>query len=370
MGIKAGLVGLPNVGKSTLFNALTKSQVPAENYPFCTIDPHVAITPVPDERLAKLQQFYGSKKIIPATMSFVDIAGLVKGAASGEGLGNQFLSHIREVDLILHVLRCFDDPDVIRAGGEIAPFDDYQIILAELVLKDLESIEKRLEKVAHQIKAHQSKPDLRKAFEAEQELLRALGDVLGREEIAKAQELLKEASVETVPLLSIKKFLILANVAENDLEDEAYKNNQYYQVLVEQFGANSVIPISAKLEYELQQLPDDEAAQMRSMMHIAGSGLETVVTKTFATLGLITFFTCGPQEVHAWPIPANLNVRDASGEIHTDLQRGFISADVFNCADLFALGTPKAVREDGKMRAEGQEYVVQDGDIILVKFNV
>ncbi|MGB8467860.1 MAG: redox-regulated ATPase YchF [Candidatus Babeliales bacterium] len=370
MSIKAGLVGLPNVGKSTLFNALTKSSVAAENYPFCTIDPHVAITEVPDERLERLLKIYNSKKIIPATVSFVDIAGLVKGAASGEGLGNQFLSHIREVDLILHVVRCFEDPNIVMSGTTIDPIADYEIIVAELMLKDLESVAKRIEKVDHLLKSAKNKPAEFKALSQEKELLEALRVALDALDAQAVRALYAQAPVETAALLSTKNFLIIANIAENELEDKRYEQNPHYQTLVNRFGAERVIGVCAKLESELSQLTDADATEAMALFGMTQRGLSGIIEKTYHELGLITFFTCGPQEIHAWPIKKGITVRAASGEIHSDLERGFICAELFNCQDLFALKTIAAVKEAGKLRTEGQHYLVHDGDIVLVKFNV
>lgn len=371
MSICAGLVGLPNVGKSTLFNALTKSSVPAENYPFCTISPHTAITTVPDERVVKLQKIYNSQKIVPATLEFVDIAGLVKGAASGEGLGNQFLNHIREVHLILHVLRCFDDPTVTYSRpDEIDPLTDYEIIITELMLKDLESIDKRLLKVEHLLKSSKNNPVQHKELLQEQALLKELNQALNNFNTAHVRELIKQAPASTIPLLSAKNFLIIANISEHDISDDAYKQNKYYQQLIEKFGADRVIPVSAKLEYELSQLQPDEQQELASMMGLTTRGLDSIIERTYHHLGLITFFTCGPKEIHAWPIKAGTSIRAAAGEIHSDLERGFICADIFNSADLFTYGSEQKVKEAGKARIEGQEYIVQDGDIVNIKFNV
>jgi GTP-binding protein YchF len=370
MSIKAGLVGLPNVGKSTLFNALTKSSVPAENYPFCTIEPHLAITNVPDERVEKLQKIYQSKQTIPATVSFVDIAGLVKGAASGEGLGNQFLSHIREVDLILHVLRCFTDPDIIYSGAQLDPLADYDIIVTELMLKDVETITKRLEKVHHLMKGAKNKPAELKELTAELETLNQIQKALDAQNLANVHDALTKNPLTTISLLCAKNFLIIANVGEHELEDDAYKKNEHYQALVKQFGAERVIPICAKLEAELMVLDDAQAEELMGMLGIKERGLKTIIKKTYEHLGLITFFTCGPQEIHAWPIKKGISVRKAAGEIHSDLERGFICAEVFNGADLFASGSLSKIKELGKMRTEAHDYIVKDGDIVLVKFNV
>lgn len=367
MAISAGLVGLPNVGKSTLFNALTKSSVPAENYPFCTIDPHLACTFVPDPRIEKLKDLYHSQKTIPATVQFVDIAGLVKGAASGEGLGNQFLSHIREVDLILHVLRCFQD---IISPEERDPLVDYEIIITELMLKDLESVTKRIEKVTSQIKARKSDPKKLKELEVELELLNKLAKALNDSDVTQIQNLLKDAPPDTVSLLCAKNFLILANFSENELAQNAYEQNPNYKKLVERFGKERIIPVSARLEYELTLLNEEEKKEMRSMLEVTTDNLSEIIKKTYQELNLITFFTCGPQEIHAWPIKKGLTIRQAAGEIHSDLEKGFICADVFNSADLLELKSQVKLKEAGKLRTVGQEYFVADGDVVLVKFNV
>lgn len=370
MSISAGLVGLPNVGKSTLFNALTKSSVPAENYPFCTIDPHIACTAVPDSRVEKLQAIYKSGKIISSTVQFVDIAGLVKGAASGEGLGNQFLSNIREVDLILHVVRCFEDPNIILTQEVIDPLADYEIIMTELMLKDIESVDKRKIKATQLLKSAKGNIIETKELTQELALLDELLAALNGHNHEKVQKLIHESSVKTIPLLSAKNFLIIANVSEEDLSDDTYKNRDYYKRLVTHFGQDRIIPVSARIEAELAQLEPKDQEEMIAMMGIKQRGLDTIIARTYKHLGLITFFTCGPKEIHAWPIKKGITIRKAAGEIHSDLERGFICAEVFNCADLFAYGSEAKLKEAGKMRTEGQDYIVQDGDVVLIKFNV
>ncbi len=367
MNIKVGLVGLPNVGKSSLFNALTKSSVPAENYPFCTIDPHVAITPVYDERMDKLQALYGSKKQIPATIEFVDIAGLVKGAASGQGLGNQFLGNIREVNLILHVLRCFEDVNIIRDGGAVDPINDYEIIINELMLKDLEAVEKRQEKIAIQLKKQGLPAQEKKDLLLEQALLTELQQYIDKLDVQGVRKAVAACPVATIPLLSAKNFIVVANISEEDAANP--EQNKHVQRVMQVFGNDRVIPICVRTELELSLLPDAEKQDFMQMLNIQESALHTVIEKSYKNLGLITFFTCGPQEIHAWPVERGVTIRAAAGEIHSDLERGFICAEVFNYVD--TRSTPlKALKDVGKIRTEGKEYLVQDGDIILVKFNV
>lgn len=372
MAIKAGLVGLPNVGKSTLFNALTKSTIAAQNFPFCTILPNVAVTPIPDKRLLNLARIFGSKELLPCSINFVDIAGLVKGASEGQGLGNQFLSHIMEVDLIIHVLRCFEDDDIIHVNNKVSPLQDFETIVTELMLKDLESLEKREAKLVGLIKKA-SDNKVKKAFEDEQKINVLLKQALNNFDSMAVSQIFEDAKkngITLIPLLSAKKFLIAANFSENQMQNLSFESEQAYQDLVAKFGVGRVIPISAKVEEDLSKLSDDEQIEMRQLLEIDEAGFNQLILKTYAELDLITFFTCGPKEAHAWSVKKGASAPAAAGEIHSDLERGFICVEVYNYADIISLGSEVAVKNAGKMRVEGKDYVIQDGDIIHVRFNV
>jgi GTP-binding protein YchF len=375
MAIQAGLVGLPNVGKSTLFNALTKSSIPAENYPFCTVDPNVAITPVPDARIDKFVAIFKSPKIVPATMKFVDIAGLVKGASQGEGLGNQFLGHIMEVDLILHVLRCFEDDNILHVHNKISPLDDFEIICAELMLKDLETVARREEKIVS-LGKKQMDAQQQKELELEKDFLEKIKKALNSgtiDSLKQIQELVLQAKaqgVQVCSLLSSKNYLIIANIPEDDCTGHNYENNERYKQLVSYFGKSRVIPISAKIESELAQMDDASAQEMLMSLGIEHKGLDEIIMRAYENLGLITFFTVGPKETHAWGLKKNTCVLRAAGEIHSDLERGFICAEVYNCEDLFAVGSETVLRTQGKIRTEGKDYIVRDGDVLHIRFNV
>lgn len=365
--MKLGIVGLPNVGKSTLFNSLTKAGAESANYPFCTIDPNVGIVSVPDERLKVLGDLYQSEKVIPAIIEFVDIAGLVKGASKGEGLGNQFLSNIREVDAIVHVVRCFEDTNIIHVEGSVDPGRDIETINLELIFSDLEIIERRISRVA---KAAKNDKDMAK----ELELLERLKNHL--EEGNMAKNLLLDDEDEkklmaTYNLLTAKPVIYAANVTEDDLADDG-ASNKYVQA-VRDIAAkenSEVFVISAKLEQEIAELDDEEKKMFLEELGLKESGLEKLIKASYRILGLISFLTAGPKETKAWTIKAGTKAPQAAGKIHSDFERGFIRAEIVNYDQLVECGSYNAAREKGLVRSEGKEYVVQDGDVILFRFNV
>jgi len=364
MGFNCGIVGLPNVGKSTIFNALTSAGAQASNYPFTTIDPNVGVVDMPDERLDKLAEIYQPKKLTPTTMEFVDIAGLVKGAAQGEGLGNKFLANIREVDAIAHVVRCFEDPNVIHVAGKVDPKEDIEVIEAELMLADLDAIEKRLYKAEKLTKTGD-----RKAME-EVEFMRRLKDMLSRgEPIRRASHSEEETLwLKNYALLSAKPVLYVANVAE-DMTDKPNQLVDAVKKIAADEGAKVVV-ISGQVECEIAQLPRGERTEYLAGMGLKESGLDRMIRAGYELLGLITYLTAGEKEVRAWTISRGTKAPQAAGKIHTDFEKGFIRAEVFHYDDLIRLKTEQAVKAAGLLRSEGKEYVVKDGDIMLFRFNV
>ena len=365
--MKLGIVGLPNVGKSTLFNSLTKAGAESANYPFCTIDPNVGVVTVPDERLNLLGDFYKSKKVTPAVIEFVDIAGLVKGASKGEGLGNQFLANIREVDAIVHVVRCFEDSNVVHVDGSIDPLRDIETINLELVFSDLEILERRIAKVTKTARMDK---------EAAKELafLEKVKTHLEEGQLAITLEIENEdedAWLATYNLLTAKPVIYAANVAEDDIADDG-ANNQYVQA-VREYAAkqnSEVFVICAQIEEEISELDEDERKMFLEDLGLTESGLEKLVRASYHLLGLMSFLTAGEDETRAWTIKIGTKAPQAAGKIHTDFERGFIKAEVVNYQDLLDCGSYAGAREKGLVRMEGKEYVVQDGDVILFRFNV
>lgn len=359
-GLSCGIVGLPNVGKSTLFNALTKKAAAAANYPFCTIDPNVGIVDVDDPRLQVLSQISGSHKIIPATVTFVDIAGLVKGASEGEGLGNQFLTNIRETDAIVHVVRCFEEGDVIHVSGKVDPIDDIEVINLELVLSDLQMAENIAQKLEKQLKA---KKDLQPIYDTLQKAIRHLNENKSLRTLSLTPE--EKIHLSQYPFLTNKKVLYVANVGEGSLENDLVKRVRAY---AEKEG-NSVIPICAKLEEELAQLSAEDAKEYLASLGLEETGLNRLIRAAFATLDLITFLTTGEIETRAWPIRKGTPAQEAAGKIHTDIQKGFIRAEVVAYPDMVTCNGRVGARDAGKARSEGKEYIVHDGDVILFYHN-
>lgn len=364
--MKLGIIGLPNVGKSTLFNAITNAGAQAANYPFCTIEPNVGVVAVPDKRLDKLAQMYNPEKFTPASIEFVDIAGLVKGASKGEGLGNKFLSNIREVDAIVHVIRCFENNDIVHVEGSIDPERDIETINLELILSDIEVLDRRIEKVKKQLKAD-------KKYQIELDFFERVKSLLEQGKSVRSVDCSKEEKIllDTVSLLTNKPIIYAANMSEKDFKD-GIENNKFFRV-VKNFADKEnakILPISAQIEADISELSWDEKKIFLEDMGLEESGLDRLIKACYELLGLISFLTAGKPEVRAWTILKGTKAPAAAGKIHTDIERGFIRAEVVSFEDLVACGSMTAAKEKGLVRSEGKDYVMQDGDVVLFRFNV
>lgn len=364
--MKLGIVGLPNVGKSTLFNAITKAGAEAANYPFCTIEPNVGVVTVPDERITKLHEIYNSKKTVYTTIEFCDIAGLVKGASRGEGLGNKFLGHIREVAAIVHVVRCFENDNIVHVDGRINPLSDIETINTELILADMEVLEKRIAKTTKNLKGD-------KSLQQELDILNKVNDFLASGKSARAMEVTEEEDsfIRSLDLLSYKPIIYVANVSEDDAADDG--NNEYVRQ-VREFAATEdaeVVVVCAEIEQEVSELDDDEKAMFLEEMGISESGLDKLIKASYHLLDLISFLTAGEDECRAWTIKRGTKAPQAAGKIHSDFERGFIRAETIAYDKFIECGgNMAAAKEKGLLRSEGKEYVVKDGDIITFLFNV